>query len=140
MTESIGVDISGLTTLAAVLRRVEPSLAKELQTGVAVAGEVIATKARSNASFSTRIPGTIQVRRRALSVKVRAGGPDAPHAPALEHGGQPGTFRHPVFGRRDVWVDQPAHPFLGIDETTQAAALALLDHAVDRALKGISVV
>lgn len=140
MADTFGVDVSGLKRLAAVLHLVEPSLEKELRTGIAAAGEIIAVKARENASFSTRIPGTIMVRRRGLNVQVRAGGNAAPHAPSLEHGGKPGKFRHPLFGNRQVWVDQPAHPFLGVDDVTAEAAVVALNVAVDRALKGISVV
>lgn len=140
MADSIGVDVSGLKKLARVLNRVEPAVAREFRQGMTAAGEVVATAARRNAAFSSRIPGTITVKRRGLAMRIQAGGDAAPHAAALEHGGRSGTFRHPLFGNRDHWVEQEAHPFLGIDESSANAGVALVDAAVDSALRGISVV
>jgi len=134
------VDLSGLKDLARVCKKVAPDVEKDLNRGIGLAGEVIAREARQNASFSSRIPGSIETRRRGRRVKIRAGGDAAPHAAVFEHGGLPGSFRHPVFGR-DVWVEQAAHPFLtpalesGADE-----AFGLVVAAVDSALRGISVV
>lgn len=106
------LDVSELKDLARDVRRVSPALAKEFLKDLGRSGEIVAQKARSNASFSTRIPGTVKVRRRGVSVRVQAGGDKAPHAAAFEHGGKTGQFRHPVFGDRNTWASQPAHPFL----------------------------
>lgn len=115
------IDVSELKDLARDLRRINPVLSRGFLKSLGKAGDVVAVKARSNASFSTRIPKTIKVRRRGVSVRVQAGGPSAPHAAPFEHGGTPGTFRHPVFGNREVWVTQTAHPFL-----TPAAEVSLV--------------
>jgi hypothetical protein len=52
--------------------------------------------------FTKRNPG----------VAVQTNKNRAPHARPFEHGGMPGTFRHPVFGHTDRWVAQKARPFL----------------------------
>lgn len=89
-------------------RAVRPALRK--------AGQVVATEAMVNASWSSRIPGTIRVvtsfRLNREGISVKAGGSSAPHARPYEHLGEPGAFRHPVYGNREVWVSQMARPFL----------------------------
>lgn len=65
------------------------------------------------ASWSTRIPGAIGMRvsfARA-SVELRVNSKRAPHARPYEGMGSPGTFRHPVYGHRTVWVSQATRPF-----------------------------
>lgn len=111
--------------LARDLGRIPLELRQELRPRLKEAGEVIASEARSNASWSTRIPGAIRVQalfgRLTGGVVVKVDRNKAPHARALEgitarRGALSrttgGTFRHPVFGDRDVWVDQPTRPFL----------------------------
>lgn len=71
-------------------------------------------------------------------MKVQAGGDAAQYAPAFENQGKVGTFRHPVFGNREVWVNQQAHPFLRPALQAQSANLAKkIDAAIDRALDSI---
>lgn len=111
MTE-LSIDVSQLKPLARDLRRAEPLLAKNFLTSLGKAGDVVAQSARQKADFSTRIPGTVKVRRRGVAVRVQAGGNLAPGAAAIDNRGRTGTFRHPVFGNRNVWVSQQAHPFL----------------------------
>jgi hypothetical protein len=43
---------------------------------------------------------------------VKAGGAKAPSGAPFENHGQPGQFRHPVFGNKSNWVNQEARPFL----------------------------
>jgi hypothetical protein len=107
----LSIDVSQLKKLSADLRRVSPALQKNFLKGLGLAGDVVASAAKSKASFSSRIPGTIKVRRKGVAVRVQAGGPNAPHAAPINNRGDGGTFRHPVFGH-DVWVSQAAHPFL----------------------------
>lgn len=131
------VDMSDLKRFAAKLKVEAPELVKDFQQGLAAAGEIVAAKARSNASFSSRIPASIKVRRRGSRVKIQAGSSLAPHAAPLENHGRPGTFRHPVFGDREVWVSQPARPFLtpaaeDSVEAVEAAVLSLVDVTVAR--------
>lgn len=68
------------------------------------------------------------------SVVVRAA--RAPHARPYEHLGSPGTFRHPAYGNRRVWVEQAARPFLfPAARATRERAVQQIDQAVERALQ-----
>lgn len=135
----VDVDLTDFKTFARVLGKVERSLVKDLNASFSVAGEIIAADARRRSQFSSRIPGSIAVIRRGRRVRVRAGGAEAPHAAAIDNRGKGGVFRHPVFGNRDVWVNQPAKPFLEPTETVEEAAFRVVVAAVDKALIGISV-
>ncbi len=106
------MDASELRALSRALKKAEPALAKDFTRALKDSAEIVAVKARANASFSSRIPKTIRASGTTVSAKVVAGGDAAPHAAPLEHGGKGGTFRHPVYGNLNVWVPQPAHPFL----------------------------
>lgn len=108
----IVADTRQMTVLARDLRRASPEAWKACRVALRAAGQVVADDAKQRASFSTRIPGSIKVRVARGNVKVVAGGPAAPNAAPLENKGRAGKFRHPVFGDRERWVDQPARPFL----------------------------
>jgi hypothetical protein len=95
---------SGLTS--------DAEMAKQLGKAFSQGGKTIAALAKSNASFSSRIPSSIKARRSGARVSVQAGGPTAPDAAPLDNKGRGGLFRHPVFGNKNVWVNQPARPFL----------------------------
>ncbi len=112
MSDRIHIDVSELRQLSTALKKVEPKLQKQFFKDLNAGGQIVAARAKANASFSSRIPKTIKVRRRGVSVSVVAGGPGAPDAAPFENRGESGTFRHPVFGNTQVWVDQQAHPFL----------------------------
>jgi hypothetical protein len=76
---------------------------------------------RRNASWSGRIPGAVRAQpfftAKRAGVRIIVDAKAAPEARPLEHGGNGGEFRHPVFGggnkTRDqwTWVEQPARPF-----------------------------
>ena len=120
------------------MRRAAPEVAKDLKGSLRRAGEIVAADARSRAGFSSRIPGTVKVRVSGPSVSVVAGGSGAPGAAPLENRGRSGTFRHPVFGNRDVWVAQEAHPFLVPAADAQMGRIvAAVEQAVDDALRRI---
>jgi hypothetical protein len=111
----LSLDVSQLKKFSTDLRRVGPALQKDFLKALGLAGDVVASAAKDKAGFSSRIPGTIKVRRRGVKVRVQAGGPNAPHAGPIDHQGIGGSFRHPVFWEADklnAWVSQPAHPFL----------------------------
>lgn len=136
-------DAAALKNLGAALRKSQPALYRESQKSLRVEGQKIAERAKSNASWSTRIPQTVRVRAAGVNaVIVSAGGQDAPHAKPIEHAGAEGTFRHPVGGNRDVWVDQPARPFLHpaalerLQESAEAVAAALTVQ-VEKTLHGV---
>lgn len=102
------------------------------------AGSDILHAARTNASWSTRIPAAtrLSVRfSRNPGVDVITDTSRAPHAPYYENGGRPGRFRHPLFGDRSHWYSQRARPFLGPAMDAKAGdAVAAIGDAVDRAL------
>ncbi len=144
MSGFVLIDTSEFKKLAKRLHATNSALEKELQTALVAAAEVVAVQARHNAdSFprkgkgTNRISKSIKVRRRALNVRVQAGGPGAPEATPLEIGsqGNPGRLRHPVFGNYDVWRSQPTHPFLSeaVDETKVEVA-GLVEIAMDNTL------
>jgi hypothetical protein len=102
--------------IARDMRALPDEARKAVRPALRRAGQVVAREAMVNASWSSRIPGTIRVvtsfRVNREGVTIRAGGKNAPHARPYEHLGDPGTFRHPVYGDREVWVAQSARPFL----------------------------
>ncbi len=122
------VDMSELKEFAARLKRADPQLSKDFLKAESAAGEIVASAARSRASFSRKIPGSIRTRRRGTRVRVEAGGASAPNAAPIENHGIPGVFRHPVFGNYDNWVSQAAHPFLtpAAEENIDAFEAAVL--------------
>lgn len=126
-------DASSLRKLGSQLRKSRPEVYRQVRRAVLAEAQKIAEAARVNASWSSRIPGSIRAGTTGggMTAVVRAGGKSAPHAAALEHAGRQGTFRHPVFADQSksrgewTWVSQEAHPFL------HPAALARLDETVE---------
>ena len=97
------------------LRRVIPEFYKETRVLLTVAGQDLLREASSRAAmFSTRIPQALFLRVQMgekASVSLRASLKVAPHARVME-GFTRDPFRHPVYGNREVWRDQEAHPYL----------------------------
>lgn len=117
------------------LKKVEPELAKDLRKELkAVVEKHVVPDAKANASWSSRIPKAIKPQVTTKGVGVRVGRKRAPHGRPFEglRGGS--SFRHPVFGNREVWVSQPTRPFLSpaVDKNQEKAAQAALK-AVDSA-------
>jgi len=65
------------------------------RTALLKGAERIAVDARAKASWSTRIPGSVEVKALGSRISVTA---DAPNAAPLENRGKEGEFKHPVFG------------------------------------------
>jgi hypothetical protein len=118
-------DTKSLRQLGARLRHSHPDIDRAVKAALREEGRKVAERARQNASWSSKIPATVKVRSSGVNaVIVSAGGPAAPGAKPIEHAGAQGTFRHPVFGDRDNWVDQTARPFLhpaAIDHLAESA-------------------
>lgn len=97
-------------------RKLPPDLRKELRPALRKAALPILADSRNRSSWSTRIPRATRIstkfQARRGGVVIAVSGKRAPHARPYEHLGSAGTFRHPVFGNRDVWVPQAARPFL----------------------------
>ena len=133
---------SEVRALGSRLRKSKPEVYKELRRAVLAEARIVAEDARGLASWSSKIPGSIKASAQGINTAVvRAGGKSAPDAAPFEHAGASGSFRHPVFGRKDEpWVEQPAKPFLHpaamdrLDATVSAledAVITAVDHAID---------
>ncbi|MGV9535012.1 HK97 gp10 family phage protein [Streptosporangium sandarakinum] len=132
--------MSEIQRLVVDLRRVPAELRKELRPAIRAAAQQVLTEARSRASWSSRIPGAMRISVRftgkAAGASVIVSAARAPHARPYEHLGSPGTFRHPAFGNRRVWVTQAARPYLfPAARSTRERAAREIDQAVERALR-----
>jgi hypothetical protein len=122
------------------LGEIPKELRRRLRPALREAGEDLAGQARSNASWSSKIPSATKVRvsfaKRRPGVSVGVDKKLAPNARPFEHGGEPGSFRHPVYpvpGRRVAWVSQVARPFLApAAEAKEDQAVGKIADAVDR--------
>jgi hypothetical protein len=97
--------------------KIPQDLKVKLRKPLREAGEGVRNRARLNASWSKKIPLATRVSvgftKRNPGVSVQVNKNRAPNARPFEHGGAPGSFRHPVFGHRDrPWEEQKARPFL----------------------------
>jgi hypothetical protein len=131
---------SEIQKLVADLGKVPVELRRELRPAVRAAAQEVLQEARSRASWSSRIPSATRLqmrfsgRRAGASIVVSAA--RAPHGRPYEHGGVPGSFRHPVYGNRDNWVTQSARPFLWPAAAAKREAAAReIDKAVERVLR-----
>lgn len=130
----VGVQANGLTKLVKDMEAITPKILAETVESLRMAGELIANTARTEASWSQRIPGTIRVTGATpRTITIKAGGADAPHAYTFEApDGKP--VRHPTYGH-NPWVEQMPRPFLRPaveSHTDEIAELIVL--AIDRAL------
>jgi hypothetical protein len=137
----VHIDAKELHQLYLDLKGVEGNLRVELRREIAGAGQPLAQLVRGAAGWSSRIPGAVKVAAsfstRTAGVAIKVDGKAAPEAAPLENKGQSGTFRHPVYGNREVWVNQPARPFfyrtlngssaVGIAERAIVAAMARVE-------------
>lgn len=107
-----------LSAVARDLYRMGPAQRRRLRTEFNRIGQAMLSDARSRAGWSTRIPASLEARpitdmtRGRVGVELRARLSKAPHARAFEGLGQVGSFRHPVYGNRENWVDQKTRPYL----------------------------
>jgi len=136
--EQIAADMAALT----------PATRKAVRPKLREAGQSVATTAKSNASWSTRIPATIKVmvsfRADREGVLITAGGPTAPHARPYEDVAGRGFFRHPVMPDPAkprsawAWAQQASRPFLlRAGESNEAATTGSLLAALDEAARDI---
>lgn len=114
----MGVEYLSIRQLAQELGMVPKELRSELRPKLRAGAQHITDDMKSRASYSTRIPSAIRMSvsfaARSGGITIRVDNRRAPHARPLElgnHGGRAASFRHPVFGNRDVWVTQPTRPF-----------------------------
>lgn len=124
-----------MAVIARDMRALPVEARKAVRPALRRAGQVVAREAQVNASWSSRIPGTVRVvtsfRANREGVTISAGGPSAPHARPYENLGDPGVFRHPVHGN-DWWVSQAARPFLfKAARSTEGTVTAMVVETMD---------
>lgn len=117
LTPTVQVDFPGLRRLLGELGPMSREVRSEFRSALVAGGREIFRDAQAGASWSSRIP-------RAMRLLVRTSGPRtgifirvdasvAPHARPFEGlADRRPTFRHPVFGDRERWVEQDERPFL----------------------------
>lgn len=137
----VRVRYEAVSTFARQLGNVPRELRKELRPHIRTAAQKLQAKVQQNASWSSRIPAATKVK---VSFASRSGGVTvyvdsnaAPHARPLEFGsqGRSNVNRHPVFGNRGVWVDQPARPFfMNAARESEPQVVNEIQKAIDAAL------
>ncbi len=104
----------GLAQLSRDLYRMSPALRARLGKTIRDLGKGMESDARSNASWSSRIPGAIKVAGtvtpNAVGVALRVSSSGAPHARPYEGLDGESSFRHPVFGG-STYVSQATRPY-----------------------------
>ena len=135
----MSVDRSQLQALIRDLGAIPPAARKTMRPAINRAGRLVLTQMKTNASWSTRIPAAITMRAATggtVGVTFRVNATRAPHARPYEHDGAAGTFRHPVYGNREVWVSQAARPFFyrAVQQYTDQV-VQLLGDAVEQAAR-----
>ena len=140
----MGIDTRDWASFTKALRKGAPDIAKQLKIGLRVAGQIVADKAEEIIDpFSSVIGPSIKVRVAGAGVSVVAGGGSAsPLAGLFEQGnkgrGGSDTFRHPVFGNKNIWVTQPTHPFLAPALLEKLADVEVaVTAALDQAIAGV---
>lgn len=130
-----------LRGIAAQLKGVDKAFAaalrREIRSTLSQAGSSMVERVRANAGWSSRIPGAVRLK---TSFSVTRGSAEvvvdskkAPEARPLEGVGGAATFRHPVYGNTDTWVEQPTHPFFAPAAEQEAAnATRQMEDALDR--------
>ena len=144
---SSALDTREFSNFAKACRAAAKDVWVDLRAGLREAGEVLAKEIRTEADkFPRDAKRPRKTDRIAQSTKVHVsgtgttsvvvGGPRAPEAAPIEHGGRPGKFRHLVFGNTENWVYQTAHPFIepAIERAIPVAEQRAVD-ALDKAVQ-----
>lgn len=113
------------------LKKLAPDAAKAMNRAIRrEAKKVQADARRGYAEYSTRIGRAVGVSVSSKHVALRLSAKKAPHGPINEFGG-----RHPVFGNRNVWVEQEARPRLepAVDEHREPIRERIAEEVIDAA-------
>lgn len=96
--------------------RFPDDLRKGLRPAMREAGRPVLADARRRSGWSTRIPRALRLAtsftRRQAGVSITVDRTRAPHARPHEGISGNRTFRHPVHGNRNNWVEQSTRPYL----------------------------
>lgn len=142
MAPVVASRIEGLSSFLRALKEYAPDLRKQFVKRARLAAGIIAAEARSNAAWSTRIPGAISPVTTSTGVGVRVSKKKAPHAGLYERGGQGGrgSFRHPLFGDENYWFTQSIRPFLAPAlKDKSAEVITAMVHAVEETTKELDL-
>jgi len=111
----VKVQPAALAQLYADAKAAPGVIQRELRRGVVKAADPIRLAVIASATFSSRIPQAVKAKARFSAseahVRVYVDAKMAPEAAPINNRGRGGNFRHPVYGNRDVWVNQKAIPF-----------------------------
>lgn len=136
---AFSVDGDEFGQFARDLKRFDPEVAKALNKALkAVVVTKIMPTAKANAAWSSRIPAAIKPSVSMKGMGLRVASNSAPHGRPFE-GLQTGlrsnsSFRHPVFGNREMWVTQRTRPYLApAFRSNQDAAVASAQEAIGEA-------
>lgn len=135
------LEAQGISELAATMGRIPMELRTELEPAVLEAGQLVADRAKSNASWSSYIPGAVTVTARFAAsgggAEIRVAERGYPHAGEVRtlegNGDGPTEFRHRVYGNPNAFAPMQTRPFLhpALDEES-APATEVIAAAVSR--------
>lgn len=138
---------SELKKLIFDLAKISKEIKAELRKGMREIARPTLKKVQSNASWSTRIPGSTKLKTgftaRFTGISIETDRNVSPHARPYEHFGRPGRYRHPVFAdsskpRKEwTWVSAPARPYMypaAVEDLPEIGG-RMLDLCQDVALK-----
>jgi len=140
------VQVSG-TDQVLQLRRDLLKVPQEAQRGLRRAvreiGSDVQQTSQANASWSSRIPGAhfmrVSLSQSRPGVFIRVDHNKAPHARPYE-GILQWTFRHPVYGDRENWVEQQSRPYLvPALESNEGQAFTAIRSTVDEVLSKLGL-
>jgi hypothetical protein len=121
-----------LRKFIASFEKLPADLRKGMRPMLKSTGDHALAQARSNASWSSRIPRslrtTVSLTKRSAGVSLTANLKVAPHARALENLGKPGMIRHPVNRDGTKFASQPARPYFF--KTQDSAMLKDIDQKI----------
>ncbi len=127
--------------MGADLRRAAASVVVETERTLVEVGKLLEKGVRAKAGkYSTTIPPTVRTKSGPNLIEVLGGNEKVVIGELFEMGNKGAkrsakTFRHPVFGQKDVWVEQPMHRYLSEARREARPAIALLMNKTwDRAL------
>lgn len=133
----MSVDDSQLKALIRDLGQVPAAVQRTMRPAILKAGQPVLAQMKSNASWSTRIPGAITMKPAGsfAGVQFRVNSGPAPHARPYEHFGEPGTFRAPLWGNREHWYPHRARPFFyrAVEEKADEVVNVLADAVMQAA-------
>ena len=139
----IKVDLTQLSReLKETDKKFASALKKNIRAALVEAGADVVSAIKSEASWSKNIPGAVGMKvkfnTKSSAVTVSVNRTKAPEAKPLELGsrGNAGSIRHPVFGRRDLWVAQPTRPFMAPAIKAQGPGIDLvMQTAIDQTVE-----